>query len=424
MWAMSRRMYKWLTTSLMMLSVIFFLGSILVIQTDWLKHVDFAIKLAIFPGGLIADGILFLINGCVEHYADCLPSKYRKRPSTRSKWEATYSPEEMYSAESVLKQFARSHGFRITDAFQFGPDDRIEDLMREFYPGRSDTDTLFRRSDLTTSMANAPTRLCLREYVTTRIDLHHEKERGCANTTTENQESSSTRIDRQARNRLVNTICRYMGETLSAFAFDEEIYEIRRTTADETVHYVVDSLWLHYDDCKDHLAGLSKPEWDYFQRLTLLLESDAEIERVHQRHWSVRQIVAGIGLIAFGLCVYRFGIGWHLFGFALLFGPLSILLSYWRNHSKRWQDEERSRLIPFSSISELRAIRKTVSGFSKRRYPVSVKARRVHSRLMTIVVWFQTAVLWSFMSPLILLFQALPEKEISTRIHQNAAELG
>jgi hypothetical protein len=212
-----------------------------------------------------------------------------------------------------------------------------------------------------------------------------------------------------------------MDEALTAFAFDEEITEIRTATADGAVHFVVDSLWYHYDDCKDHLAGLSKPEWDYFQRLILLLESDAEIERIRQRRWSVRQVVAGIGLIGFGLCVCRFGIGWHLFGFALLFGPVSILLSYWRNRSDRRQAEELLRLAPFSSISELRAIRRAVTGFSKKKYPAGARTRRVHSRLMTAAVWLQTAVLWSFISPLILLLQSLPEKEVHTRIRQKAA---
>ena len=110
-----------------------------------------------------------------------------------------------------------------------------------------------------------------------------------------------------------------------------------------------------------------------------------------------------------------------MFGFAVLFGPLSILLSYWRSRSERRDAEERLRLAPYSSISELRAIRKAVTGFSKKKYPAGAKTRRVHSRLMTMAAWLQTAVLWSFISPLVLLFQTLPEKEVHTHIHQRAA---
>ena len=421
MLAMSRRTYNWLTTGLMVLSAVLFFGSILALQTDWLQHADFLIRLAVFPGGLIAGGVVFLINGCVEHHADVLPPKYRARRSTRSEWEVLYDTEQMYVVESMLKQFARSHGFRMTDAYQFRPEDQLKELMNEFYPGCSDADDLLRKTDLSNTMIDTPARLCLREYVAARIGPDYGRAGGETKSEETKPEAGSGKIDRQARNRLANTIRRYMDEALTAFAFDEEINEIRTATADDTVRFVVDSLWYHYDDCKDHLAILSKQEWDYFQRLILLLESDAEIERVRQRHWSVRQLVAGVGLLGFGLCVFRYGIGWHLFGFALLFGPISILLSYWRNRSERQQAMERFRLEPFSSISELRAIRRTVPNFSKRRYPAGAEAKKIHSRLMTMMAWLQTIVLWSFVSPLILLFQSLPEKEVHTRIRQEAA---
>lgn len=421
MLAITRRTYKWLTTSLMTLCLFFVLSPFVIAHMDWSEHADTSLKFAVFPGFFIVGGLIFLINGCIEYYADILPSKYRKRQSTRPAWEALYGTGQMSVVESVLKRFARSHGFRTTDAFQFEPDDRTDDLMREFYHGRSDSDALFRRSDLTSNTMDAPTHLYLREYVDARIGPAFGNTSRTEDATAVNLKVSSTKIDRQARSRLANTISRYMDGALTAFAFDDEIHEIGSQTADDTVDFVVNGLWFHYDDCKDHLAGLSKSEWDYFQRLILLLESDAVIERVRQRHWSLRQVVAGVGLIGFGLCVWRFGIGWHLFGFALLFGPISILLSYWRNRSERRQDEARLLLAPFLSFSELRSVRKTVSGFSKRRYPSGAKIRAVHSRLMTTVVWFQTAVLWSFISPLILLFQTLPEKEVQTRIRQEAA---
>ena len=77
MWAMRQRTYTWLTTGLIVLSCGLFFGSILALR--WLEHADFLVRFALFPGGLIAAGIVFLINGCVEHYADVLPQKYRRR---------------------------------------------------------------------------------------------------------------------------------------------------------------------------------------------------------------------------------------------------------------------------------------------------------------------------------------------------------
>ena len=49
---------------------------------------------------------------------------------------------------------------------------------------------------------------------------------------------------------MVNAIRRYIDEASTAFAFDDEINEIRAETADGTVHAVVDALWRCYDDGK------------------------------------------------------------------------------------------------------------------------------------------------------------------------------
>lgn len=417
---MRRKTYAWLTTSLIGLSCALLFGSIF--SHRWLENADFLVRFAVFPGGLIAAGIVFLINGCVEHYADILPRKYRGRQNTRPEWQSLYDNEQMYAVESVLKHFAELHGFRKTDTFQFCPEDRIEELLQDFYPGRSNTDDLLRKLDMTSGVVDTgtPTRLSLREYVDARIGKSYRRVAGPENAFEQVSEpgTGAGEIDRQSRDRLVNAINRFIDGAMTAFALDDEIFGILHASKDATVEHVVRSLWLHYDDCKDHLAGLSKEEWDYFQRLILLLESDAEIERVSQRKWSIRQLVAGLGLIGFGLCILQFGIGWHLFGFALAFGPISIALSYWRNRSEMPHAQKRFGLTPFSSLSELRAIRKAVAGFSKRKYPAGSKTRNVHSRLMTMVVWLQTCVLWSFISPLILLFQTLPEKEMQTRIRK------
>ena len=230
--------------------------------------------------------------------------------------------------------------------------------------------------------------------------------------------NGATMIDRQNRSRLVAVITRYMNEEVMAFAFDNEIFQICNASDDATVRFVVTSLWFHYDDCKDHLAGLSKEEWDYFQRLILLLESNSEIERVVRRRWSLRQIIAVVALLGFGLCVVWLGFGWHLFGVALAFGPVSILLARWRSYSDMKQTKEQLGLLPFSSFAELRATRKTTVGFSKRKYPSHVETRKVHGRLMVAAAWMNGMVLWSFVSPLILLFQTLPEKETTTRIRE------
>jgi hypothetical protein len=51
-------------------------------------------------------------------------------------------------------------------------------------------------------------------------------------------------------------------------------------TKDETVKHVADLLWYHYDDLEDHKVVASKAEWDFFQRLLLILKSDADLVEI------------------------------------------------------------------------------------------------------------------------------------------------
>src|SRR5438067_2522649 len=98
-------------------------------------------------------------------------------------------------------------------------------------------------------------------------------------------------LDRPARDKLIGAISEYLNETITAFTFDERITEIAGTK-DKTVRYVIDLLWFHYDDCKDHKVVLTEQEWNYFQRLILLLQSDSDVRESCVWHWSIRQLIA------------------------------------------------------------------------------------------------------------------------------------
>jgi len=68
---------------------------------------------------------------------------------------------------------------------------------------------------------------------------------------------------------------------------------------------IADVLWFHYDDLKDHKVIAAKAEWDYFNRLLLLLESDAELEEIKSGHkWHACQAIAVL-LWIFSL-IYRY----------------------------------------------------------------------------------------------------------------------
>ena len=48
-------------------------------------------------------------------------------------------------------------------------------------------------------------------------------------------------IDRENRDRLIEIIDRYLGEAITAFQFDDQIYKIRDASSDPTVQHVVNA---------------------------------------------------------------------------------------------------------------------------------------------------------------------------------------
>ena len=67
-------------------------------------------------------------------------------------------------------------------------------------------------------------------------------------------------VDRESRDAVVAAINRYFDGETTAFQFDDEIFGVK--SDDPTVSHVVHTLWLFYDDCKDHkVHGCSSPRW-------------------------------------------------------------------------------------------------------------------------------------------------------------------
>ena len=116
----------------------------------------------------------------------------------------------------------------------------------------------------------------------------------------------------------------------------------------------------------------------------------------------------------------QLGLGWHFVAAAIVLGPVSMLISNWKRRAMPEPTPEQVALTPYSSFAELRAVRKTVAGFSKRQYPSHARIRNVHGPLTIAVGWMNLYVLWSIGSPLVLLFQALPEKETTILIGKEA----
>lgn len=209
----------------------------------------------------------------------------------------------------------------------------------------------------------------------------------------------------------------YMDERLTAFQLDETLSEISAKTDDKTVQHVGDALWFHYDDITDHKIVASQEEWDYFNRLALLLKSDAELESTTiRKHWSWQNGIAAIALIGFICTAIYVGWGEHLLIVAIPFGILSMLLGYWANRVRRRLSKTEIALTPFPSVASLLSVRRATAGFSKRRYPSDIKSRTIRSPVATKVMLLPAKILWLLFAPIPLLCQMFPQTETTTRI--------
>jgi len=209
-----------------------------------------------------------------------------------------------------------------------------------------------------------------------------------------------------------------MNEEITAFQFDDALSEASGATDDSTAREVALALWFHYDDCKDHKIVASKEVWDYFNRLLLLLESDGEMETTKSwREWHACQAVAALLFLCFTAIAIRVGIGAHLFVYALPFGPPSMLLA-WLNSRRRRKavSPKGGALTPFPSFGSLLAVRRRIGGFVRRRYPETIVGRRVRDPIIEKLIWVPWSITWCIFSPVALILQMLPERDIDTRI--------
>lgn len=220
--------------------------------------------------------------------------------------------------------------------------------------------------------------------------------------------------DRAGREALAATIRQFLHEQTSAFTFDEALDEFRNSS-DPTVRFVTQAVWYHYDDCDNHMVTLSKQEWDYFQRLLLLLESDRQIAMTSVRRWSWTQFVALGCLLGFGWSIWRFGWGEHLLVFSIPFGFISIIISFLRSQ-KRTTGAYDQILMPFSTFSDLSATYRATPAFSKKRYPSGLTRRRIRSRVAEFGIRLQMYAGWLLLSPIPLLVQTFPLAETRTDI--------
>jgi hypothetical protein len=213
---------------------------------------------------------------------------------------------------------------------------------------------------------------------------------------------------------LARLIQSFLDSDITAFEFDEQLDPFRESD-DPVINHVVDAVWFHYDDCDDHLVCFTKQQWDYFQRLLLVLSSDCRIETHSQRRWSVRQLIAVLTLCAFVYFAFQLGWGQHLLIVSIPFGLVSIALSFWRHRDAPVLNPYAPVIFPFATFSDL-ATAYHSTGFRKTRYPRHIGTRTIRSPFMARFWQLHTYTIWLILSPIPLLFQSLPDRQTETRV--------
>ena len=217
-----------------------------------------------------------------------------------------------------------------------------------------------------------------------------------------------------SRASLATLIRTFLAGEITAFQFDDRL-ESFRDSDDPVIMYVVDSVWYHYDDCDDHLVCFSKQQWDYFQRLLLVLASNCRVETEIERQWSVKQLIAAVSLCVFVYCAVQVGWGRHLLIFSIPFGTISIALSFWQPRQKHILSPYAQNIFPFATFSDL-ATAYRFSDFRKKKYPNCIGERRIRSPFMDMFWQLYAYTVWLLLAPIPLLFQTLPDTRTHTRI--------
>lgn len=187
-------------------------------------------------------------------------------------------------------------------------------------------------------------------------------------------------IDREARNAVVAALEDYQRGRMTAFEFDDRIFAVADKSRDETVRECVDALWYFYDDCTDQRVVAEKSEWDVWERLRLLLLSDAELEverpgRTGRAMWPVCVLAAMAGMV---LLVWNM---WHLHGALMALGVYlglnAVAMVVMRRDRVRDRNDAPDGMAPFASLAQMRRAVREVPGFRKQRYPRSLGGKVV-----------------------------------------------
>ena len=187
-------------------------------------------------------------------------------------------------------------------------------------------------------------------------------------------------VIREDRNGLIQCINEYINGKIKSFEFDEKL-DLFRGSEDSTVRDISFELWFFYDDIIDHPVHATRRDWNYWQRLILILASGAEIEEEvyeHNETYTLLRLYSAILSISYfaqSLIFLPGCIVWHLLSF----------VAFWMmDRQKNWVEKAaivRDDCYPFANICEIRQAVKLSGGYKKKQYPCEIEGRRTRSKI-------------------------------------------
>ncbi len=213
--------------------------------------------------------------------------------------------------------------------------------------------------------------------------------------------------NREARNKIASATRSFMADETTIIQFKDDLAEATKDSVDTGAEDVVGELTSLAESSRDKKIVASPAQWARYNRLLLLLASDARIVTTYgPRHISLTNLVAAACLGWFLFVAVRTGWSDLLFIYAMPFGVASMLLALVR----RWQKRARRRAEPFPSEESVRALAARVPGYAEIPYPEHLRRRRAPGAISDNILWAPVlGLLWLAFSPLVLLFQAWPE---------------
>lgn len=220
-------------------------------------------------------------------------------------------------------------------------------------------------------------------------------------------------VDRDARRELAAVIRGFLNDEIKSYDLADRSFGIR--SKDKTVHWCASVLWGFYDDCRTHKVVLGKSEWDYIQRMLLVLEGGGEVRTGRMPALS-RELnyltVILIGMVVTIASLYVYQPTWLAFfaWLGLSVGTVAV------DSSIRAKFTAYAHLDPFNSFGELYRLRRYCSGFHKQPYRDEIGKRHIRHPILETNVEDVVPFLKMLFAPIIVVRYLLFQSSLGTRV--------